>query len=51
MMGYTEQDIAQFGNTLTRAIDDAKSQSDEQQWKELIMVRDFFDGLLTEGRV
>lgn len=49
MLGYTYNDIQQFGNSLTWAIDNAKSQNDEQNWKELLMVWDFFEGLLAEG--
>jgi len=50
-MGYTYEHITQFCDALTKAIDTAKSQDDEQQWKELLMVRDFFDGLLIESRI
>lgn len=51
MMGYTYKDIQEFGNSLTWAIDTAKSQGDEQNWKQLLIVWDFFEGLLAEGYV
>ena len=49
MLGYTEKDIQAFGNCLTWAIDTAKSQGDEKNHKELLIVWDFFEGLLAEG--
>ena len=51
MLGYTYKDIQEFGNCLTWAIDTAKSQGDEQNWKQLLIVWDFFEGLLAEGYV
>ena len=51
MLGYTYKDIQEFGNSLTWAIDTAKSQGDEQNWKQLLIVWDFFEGLLAEGYV
>ena len=51
LMGYTETDIQSFGNSLTWAIDKAKAEGDEQNWKELLMIWDFFEGLLAEGMV
>jgi len=51
LLGYTYKDIQAFGNSLTWAIDTAKSQGDEQNWKELLMVWDFFEGLLAEGYI
>lgn len=51
MLGYTYTDIQAFGNSLTWAIDTAKSQGDEQNYKQLLIVWDFFEGLLAEGYV
>ena len=51
MLGYTYKDIQAFGNSLTWAIDTAKSQGEEQQYKQLLIVWDFFEGLLAEGYV
>jgi len=51
MLGYTYKDIQAFGNSLTWAIDTAKSQGEEQQWKQLLIVWDFFEGLLAEGYI
>ena len=51
MLGYTYKDIQAFGNSLTWAIDTAKSQGNEQQWKQLLIVWDFFEGLLAEGYI
>ncbi len=51
MLGYTYKDIQEFGNSLTWAIDTAKSQGDEQNWKQLLIVWDFFEGLLAEGYI
>jgi len=51
MLGYTYEDIQAFGNSLTWAIDTAKSQGDEQNYKQLLIVWDFFEGLLAEGYV
>ena len=49
MLGYTYKDIQEFGNCLTWAIDTAKAQGDEQNLKKLLIVWDFFEGLLAEG--
>jgi len=51
MLGYTYKDIQEFGLALTWAIDSAKSQGEEQQWKQLLIIWDFFEGLLAEGYV
>jgi hypothetical protein len=51
MLGYTYKDIQAFGNSLTWAIDTAKSQGDEQNYKQLLIVWDFFEGLLGEGYI
>ena len=51
MLGYTYKDIQAFGNSLTWAIDTAKSQGEEQQYKQLLIVWDFFEGLLAEGYI
>ena len=51
MLGYTYKDIQAFGNSLTWAIDTAKAQGDEQNWKQLLTVWDFFEGLLAEGYI
>jgi len=51
MLGYTYKDIQAFGNSLTWAIDTAKSQGDEQNYKQLLIVWDFFEGLLAEGYI
>lgn len=51
MLGYTYKDIQSFGLPLTWAIDTAKAQGNEKEWKELLMVWDFFEGLLAEGYV
>ncbi len=37
MLGYTYSDIQAFGNSLTWAIDTAKNQGDEQNYKQLLM--------------
>ena len=51
MLGYTYKDIQAFGHSLTWAIDTAKSQGDEQNYKQLLIVWDFFEGLLAEGYI
>ncbi len=51
MLGYTYSDIQAFVNSLTWAINTAKSQGDEQNHKQLLIVWDFFEGLLGEGYV
>ena len=51
MLGYTYKDIQAFGNSLTWAIDTAKSQGDEQNYKQLLIIWDFFEGLLAEGYI
>ncbi len=51
MLGYTYKDIQAFGNSLTWAIDTAKNQGDEQNHKQLLIVWDFFEGLLGEGYI
>jgi hypothetical protein len=51
LLGYTYKDIQAFGNSLTWAIDTAKSQGDEQNYKQLLIVWDFFEGLLAEGYI
>ena len=51
MLGYTYKDIQAFGNSLTWAIDTAKNQGDEQNYKQLLIVWDFFEGLLAEGYI
>jgi hypothetical protein len=51
MLGYTYKDIQAFGNSLTWAIDTAKNQGDEQNYKQLLVVWDFFEGLLAEGYI
>ena len=51
MLGYTYKDIQAFGRSLTWAIDNAKTQGDEQKYKQLLIVWDFFEGLLAEGYI
>jgi len=51
MLGYTYKDIQAFGDSLTWAIDTAKNQGDEQNYKQLLIVWDFFEGLLAEGYI
>ena len=51
MLGYTYKDIQNFGHALTWAIDTAKAQGDEQNWKQLLTIWDFFEGLLAEGYI
>lgn len=50
-MGYKYEDIQAFGNSLTWAINTAKVKGDEQNHKQLLIVWDFFEGLLAEGYV
>ena len=51
MLGYTYEDIQNFGHSLTWAIDTAKTQGNEQEWKQLLIIWDFFEGVLAEGYV
>ena len=47
MLGYTYNDIQQFGNSLTWAIDNAPANYKQ----DLLTIWDFFEGLLAEGYV
>jgi len=48
MLGYTYDDIQQFGNGLTWAIDNAPSESIK---RSLLDTWDFFEGLLAERHI
>jgi hypothetical protein len=48
MLGYTYNDIQEFGNGLTWAINNAPNESIKAS---LLQTWDFFEGLLAEGYV
>ena len=48
MLGYTYQDVQEFGNGLTWAIDNAPNESIKAS---LLQTWDFFEGLLAEGHI
>ena len=50
-MEHTSDDIIAFRQTLWRLIKNSDATNDEMQYKELILIDNFLEGLLIEGKV